>query len=320
FQDRYDLVLAVFAPLHSGLLGRSSYPETSAFQWSVFSGYLQCSVNPSWNCELTDKEWIRDESQLPDFQTLIVSTNPTVGTDWLNLESYFHVDNSPEEDDAGPRYPFRRVNYWLQSFLVKKDDSDDVFRWMNGNWKLSQTHVLPESSGTNDVFLGEFFWSPSFAYHNNPYYYRSGWTRGGPDNEIPKPILLTSDQYFQDRSYDCSIVEPITIRLPHKIIADDMKLNWKGIEGRYYDGNDELLACDPSVDSVGPSALLVNRELFSKYLDDEKYDVIWVLTGEKLIITGGAAGRDWPGRMNLLGVCRLRDGSIDGKIVTKVED
>jgi hypothetical protein len=36
FQDRDDLMLTEFAPLHPGLLGSLSYPETSTFQWSSF--------------------------------------------------------------------------------------------------------------------------------------------------------------------------------------------------------------------------------------------------------------------------------------------
>ena len=69
-----------------------------------------------------------------------------------------------------------------------------------------------------------------------------------------------------------------------------MNLHWRGIEGHFYDAAGNLVAFDPSVNATGPGALLVNRELFLKHLDEQGYTLLWVVTGEKVIITGNIPG------------------------------
>ncbi|HEV7745668.1 MAG TPA: hypothetical protein VGO56_11785 [Pyrinomonadaceae bacterium] len=289
--------------------------------WNPFPPTWWSPVTFSWNEDLSNKDWVRDSDHLPDAASLISTTEPASNAQWLVLESYFHWDNCPDDEDLKPRYPYRNVKYWLQAYLTKKADSDDLYKWMKGNWKVYDSYFLPSSHGMSDIYLGEFFWAPAFMYHNIPYYHHAGWVGGEPGNEIPKPILLTTDQYSHSESgYDCSVDEPIFIHLPCKTISDEMRLAWKRTEGHYYNDSGDLVAFDPSVTSPGPSALLVNKDLFSQYLAEKSYDLIWVVTGEKLIITGDAPGPNWPGRMNILGVYRFVDSQLCGEVTTKLED
>jgi hypothetical protein len=80
-----------------------------------------------------------------------------------------------------------------------------------------------------------------------PYYHRDGWVAGGAEDPIPKPILLTTDQYPQEASgFDRSPDEGVRIYLPCKWIVDGMNLHGKGIEGQFYTATGELIAF-PSV-------------------------------------------------------------------------
>jgi len=98
-----------------------------------------------------------------------------------------------------------------------------------------------------------------------------------------------------------------------------MNLRWRGIEGHFYDAAGNLVAFDPSVSATGPGALLVNRELFLKHLDEQGCTLLWVVTGEKVIITGNVpGGDDWPGRLNILGVFRMQGGEIRGELSTRL--
>ena len=100
-----------------------------------------------------------------------------------------------------------------------------------------------------------------------------------------------------------------------------MGLSWRGIEGQYFDQHGKLVAFDPSVNVVGPGALLIDRDSFLSFLDSGKYSLLWVITGEKIIIDGGFGTRDnWPGRLNILGLYRLEDGRVSGKIITDISD
>ena len=154
-----------------------------------------------------------------------------------------------------------------------------------------------------------------------PYYHHDGWVGGKAEDPIPKPILLTTDQYAQEASgFDCSIDEGIRIYLPCKWIVDGMDLHWKGIEGHFYNAKGRLVAVDPSVNSTGPGAILINRDLLLKYLSENGYTLLWVVTGEKLIITGSIPGDDWPGRLNILGVYRVQQDKIHGELYTQLSE
>ena len=60
--------------------------------------------------------------------------------------------------------------------------------------------------------------------------------------------------------------------------------------------------------------------LFLKYLNENGYTLLWRAIGEKLIISGNIPGDDWPGRLDILGVFRLQQQEIDGKLYTRLSE
>ena len=84
---------------------------------------------------------------------------------------------------------------------------------------------------------------------------------------MPAKVLVSTEQYSQEHnSYDCSIDDAINIDLPAKWLADHMGLQWNGIEGHFFNQDGKLIAYDPSVRSIGPGALLMNRDAFTEIL------------------------------------------------------
>jgi hypothetical protein len=277
------------------------------------------SATMKWATGLTDKEWIRDRNNLPAVEPLIAVVNPNDHSHWLTLESFYYWEYSdgPAYDEF--RFPKRNIQYFLKSYIVKQADADELYTWLNTQWRAGERSSLPDSHPTYRVFFGEFFWAPAFLYHNVPYDHHDGWIGGNADDAIPKPILLTSDQYVRDGGdFDCSIDESIKVHLPCKLIADEMALHWMGIEGHFYDAAANLLAFDPSVESTGPGALLIHREPFLKHLNEHGYTLVWFLTGSKMIITLSLPGDDWPGRLDIRGLYRLQHDRIHGELHTRL--
>jgi hypothetical protein len=165
--------------------------------------------------------------------------------------------------------------------------------------------------------LGEFFWTPAFEYHNIPYYYHEGWTRG-QHKRIPKEVLVSTDQYMRERSgYDCSITDTMNIYLPAKWIADNMGLRWNGVEGYFFGDNGNLIAFDPSIETSGPGALLINRDVSLKFLNDNGYDILWTILGEKNLIGGHMSHEDWKGRLEISGAFRISENRLNGAMNIK---
>jgi hypothetical protein len=222
----------------------------------------------TWDSHLSDKEWIQDSSDLTTVEPLIAVINPQNHSHWLTLEGSYRWENVCGTTADDSQYPRRKVDYFLQSYIVKQSDADELYEWMQTQWRATKGFSLPDSHELSRVFLGEYFWAPAFLYQNVPYYGQDGWVGGKAEDTIPKPILVTTDQYFwEDRGFDCSLDESIRVYLPCKWITDGMGLHWKGREGHFYDAAGNLVALDPSVNTAGPGALLINRESFLQYLN-----------------------------------------------------
>lgn len=117
--------------------------------------------------------------------------------------------------------------------------------------------------------------------------------------------------------YDCSIDETINIYSPAKWIVDNMYLRWNGVEGHFYDKRGNLIAFDPSVRTPGPGALLINRDIFLKFLNDNDYDLLWTILGEKNIIGGRMSHDDWKGRLEITSAYKINQYGIQGVLSSK---
>lgn len=285
--------------------------KTARDNWEpVYSPTWWCPITyKSWDHEIDDVTWLQKTEDLPDCKQVIEVKKPD-GSCWLNLKSYcMFLEPIPPEEE---KYEKERREIWLmlKSYLVKKDDSDKLFGWAKeqdifGRW-------MPESSSNIRIFLGEFYWSPAFKFHDIPYYCHDGWTKNvRGEQELPVDILITNDEYLQESMcYDCSIDDTISIDMPAKEIVSKMELSWNGREGEWYDKNGNLVVFDPSVRVAGPSALLMNKEVFIKNLNEQGYDILWTILGEKQLIGGKMSGNKWKGRLVINGVARLEEGEV----------
>ncbi len=282
--------------------------------WSPFS-------YEKWDSELDDISWLKDSADLPDFKALIEVNNPVENSNWFVLEAfYLWMQPSPPGEDDLFKKKKKEIWYMLKSYIVKKPDMDELFEWARkqhfmGRW-------MPESHELTGVFLGEFFWSSAFKYkhHDRLYYNHEGWTRQSErdDRQIPKEVLVATDQYMQEfGGEDYSIDDTIKIYLPAKLIAESMKLHWNGVEGHFSDEKNNLIAFDPSVKESGPGALLINRDAFIKFLNDNGYDILWTIIGEKRFIGGMGIDDNRKGSIEISGAYRIQDGKINGSFIPK---
>ena len=264
----------------------------------------------NWDAEYDVIEWLKKTEDLPPIEPLIEVNNSENVSQWLVLESYYRWEQLTAPDKEHWEDPTRFISYMLRSYLVKKDDIDELFNWAKEQnfWE----RWMPESPFLIDVFLGEFFWSPAFAHHNIPYYHHDGWTFGEIE-KLPKPVLVTTDQYLEESgTYDCSIDETVNIHLPAKMIADNMNLSWNGVDGHFFGLNGNIIAFDPSINAPGPGALLIRKDKFIEFLNNQGYDILWLVLGEKGIIGSRMQSHEYEGRLELNGIYRLLNGKING--------
>jgi hypothetical protein len=262
----------------------------------------------SWNPQIQDLRWIRYLKDLPPVAGLLEVTNPQDGSRWLTLEANHEWTEPILKGQDTLETSRRHMWYQIRSYFVKKSDMNKLYEWVRkqdfmGRW-------MPESNQLTDVFLGEFFWAPSFRYYRND---ADGWTRG--DNDvIPKQVLVSTDQYLREyETYDCSIDESIDLYLPSKFLVDQLDLRWNGVDGKFFDEHSNLVVFDPSVEFPGPAALLVNRDSITKFLSESEFDIIWTILGQKVII-GQIRDADYKGALQFSGAYRMQNNRVRGAL------
>lgn len=289
--------------------------------WRGFTPTWWAPQTKDWDDTLSVREWMRDTSDLPPIPPQLSITKPDDRTQWLVLDVSPRWESPNDEaEDEETKYPRKDVQYFVDSYIVKKSNAPDFMNWAKTQW-LGNQHALPDTHSLSDVFFGEYFWAPAFKYFNVPYFLHHGWIGGEEGDNIPTPIVRTSDHYTQsDQEYDCSIDEEgVAVYMPSKWMADNLKLEWRGVDGSFFDEHGELIAFDPSVHTVGPGALLVKRDALLTFLDERDLALVWVVAGEKLVVTGGMSGDDWPGRLLIAGVYTIKNGHIVGEVNTRFE-
>ena len=80
----------------------------------------------------------------------------------------------------------------------------------------------------------------------------------------------------------------------------------------FFDNQGNLIAFDPSIRTSGPGALLMNRDVFLKFLNDNGYDIFWTILGEKNIMGGSLLSHDnWKGRLEFSGAYRIHENKVN---------
>jgi hypothetical protein len=97
-------------------------------------------------------------------------------------------------------------------------------------------------------------------------------------------VLLEIEYSQGSGDYDCSNDNGIGIILPSEWIADGLGLHWNGNDGKLFDKENHLIAFNPSVSKPGPKALLIKKDPFIKYIDENGYDILWTILGEKNLL------------------------------------
>ena len=130
---------------------------------------------------------------------------------------------------------------------------------------------------------------------------------------IPVDVLVANDEYARESgSDDCSINETMFIDVPCRFLVESLELEWRGVEGSWFDKGGRLIAFDPSVNARGPRVLLFRRDVLVKWLNANGLTVLWTLLGEKETVGGPMDDRSYFGRTEMNGAYLLKGDVVDG--------
>lgn len=161
---------------------------------------------------------------------------------------------------------------------------------------------MPESHDSWDVLLGEYPWHPSARETIRD------WEDPRAARPVPVSVLVTSAWYrWEGGGYDYSVDDTISGLVPSPPLLASLGLCWNGQDFQYADSEGKLVACDPSARERGPHALLIDKDVFARFLEQQELSVVWTILGEKQVLGPRVVNR---GRLEVYGVLALENDAV----------
>jgi len=268
------------------------------------------------NWSIGNKEWTKINDDLPCSKK-IISVTDDAGDEWLMLEGYPEWAESKRIGDDRWNKPHKRLWYQVRSCLVPKDEygalkerilsRDFIGRWM------------PQSYSRYEMFSREYYWSPAYNYLNGQYYdgVEQGEIHDEETGEFIGKALFTTNRFLWEEEFDKSKEEAIAFFKPSKHIYENMGLKSSLREGEFLNSEGELYCFSTSVYHNSKDFLLIRKQPFLEYLNDNNLKIIWAVSGEKNVIGGIPRDKSY-GRLYVSGAFYLDENNIiDGRVSTK---
>lgn len=275
----------------------------------TFSKWKQINYN-TLNDNLSGNiaNWIEANEDLPKPENIIQITDDKE-KEWLMLSGFVKWQEQTPPEYEKYDIPVNELQYSIKSYIIKKNAIQQFL-----DWAKSQDLMRMQRLGSYkfyEAFLGEYPNSMAFEDLRNDY---NIWINPETDSEnSPISIAITDDSYLNEFTLDCSHEGSITIQIPSKLLIDTMNLNHRDLDGRFFDKDNNLIALPTEIyEDTMPSALLINKSHLIKFLDQNEYGILWLLSGEKLSIGGHLSGNRRIGRLEISGIYTLNQETICG--------
>lgn len=249
--------------------------------------------------DLPHKDWINATEDLPSFENHLLVKDDQ-GEEWLILEGYPEWSETRKLGEKKWDYPHKRFWAHMNSFLVKKEDLDNLIKGLEKQSFMN--HFMPQCPVRYEIFSREYYWSPAHKYFMTEYYEGTEWRDVYKHNEFIGSVIVPTEHYSWSHDIDKSKVETISYLKPSSTIYNGMALKYGDNEGEFIDGSQHLVCFAPNVNEDSKSFLCVKKKPFLKFLADQKLSVFWTVLGEKQVIGGNSFGIGFSGATIFNGV------------------
>ncbi|MGG0176944.1 NACHT domain-containing protein [Gottfriedia acidiceleris] len=284
--------------------------ETGDSGWDEFSNIWWQPFNfPFVDDNLQhQKSWLWDKTNIPSFKELIIRTNPIDNKKWTVLRGFAKGSKKAEKDENN--IPGQDAWFRINTCIVHKNDVNTLINELKGKNLCDPDISKPKSTG-HQGFIKEYPWHPCYEEMID-------WNQPNSNDNwrelINVKFLVPTNEYdWESGSTDKSIKKSISLYLPNKYLLSELDLKLKKNEfGEWVDGKGNLAFIDPSAKNTGPSFALINSELLNDWLEENNFQLIWLIGGEKQLFTSMAS--KFFGRLVYSGIFTHIDNRIDGEM------
>ncbi len=265
----------------------------------------------SWDEHLDDAEWVHSRTNLPDIKKM-VSIAGDDGAEWLVLGTLFNPDRRIPSDQEVHATPYRSLDFYMDSFLVKSGDANALAkRWSTPK---SWTGAAHDSEAPWLTFIGELY--------NSERSRMPAGKPGSPWREVfvgrkRGPVMACPNVHVRVSrfgEYDYSTAVHFDHSVPSGLLVDALRLRHDG-RGVFCDESGATIARDPRATECGPTALLFRRDAMEDFLRARGYGIVWRAVANKRMLGDFATTDDeWEGWLDMWAACSLVDGSIKHRV------
>jgi len=268
-----------------------------------------------FNWEYTNESWVNNSNDLPNMEE-IIQIKDDKGEEWLVLEGYPSWSEPKKIGEEKWDQPHKELWSQIRSYLVKEDEFDSF-----KNWAVEQNFMgrwMPESGNRYEMFSREYYWSPAQEYFMAEYYDGTEWTavHDKESGEYIAEVNVTAQGFLWEEEFDKSKVETINFLKPSTVIYKGMDLKYSQREGEFIDNSEVIQCFAPNVYYNSKSYLLVRKDSFLKFLNENKLKIVWTVLGEKQIIGGRSFDDNYIGRLEISGAYYFDNSDLIGRLNT----
>ncbi len=243
-------------------------------------------------------EWVSNLQDLPDPRHIILSKDES-SQEWLYLNANIRWrDTKPIGVDKFDRGR-QDIWYMIQGYLVHKKDKNKIKSWLQD--KNFWGRNLPETHRANSsLFSRENYWS--LASKGNE---KEKWDI---IRDTSFKVMVTTSEAVGGISQDKSGAH-FNYVMPCKMIFKSMKLQYAPNDGEFKNDKGEIVVMNP--DHTG---VLIRKDYFTQYLDDNNLEIIWTILGTKTDVIGSTMGTGESYLKVINGVYSMEKNIVSGKL------
>lgn len=265
-----------------------------------------------YDCRIDDlpvEEWIENHEEFPELVPVLELS--VSGEEWVPLHGIYKWR---AEEDTGSRFD-RDVFCRIDPVVVDRDEKQELVDWITENWvesdEIKSTLVsLPVFTQT---FRGEYPWHPLVE---------DQWEEDAPVvRGCSVDVENTALDLLWEAEYDCSVDEKYGMYGPSPYLADLLNLEWV-VDTKEYrqQSSNPVRVADVSeaeglYDRVNSLSMIGASRNILDDLESEGLEIVWVVQGEKRMITGNMEGNKM-GQTQTRAVFHLDE---DGEFVGETE-
>lgn len=183
---------------------------------------------------------------------------------------------------------YREVWMHIHAYLYKKKNKGKLLEWLKG--KDFEGRWMPEGmQDIYDICIGEYPWNTTMQSYLLEFYNeeQNMYNRGYRGIQYPCKLITTVDGYNSEK--DSPFLDEMcdSFLFPSDFWFKHLDLKWDGEYCYLIDGKKIFY-------NTANNSMYVDRVFLKKFLENNGYDIMWTVLGEKLLL--GGFGLDYPGR------------------------